>query len=126
VHPGAAGSAGDKPGSANDKSGSAGNKCGSADDKFGSTDNKSGSADNKSGSTDDKSGSADDKSGSTDAQPGSTWERQQRRSGVSNGSGLPRCGPGWESDRMVQSGLLGGKQGTHRVPSYGSYNFVSN
>jgi len=30
---------------------------------------------------------------------------------VSNGSGSPGCGPGLEPDRMVQSGLLPGKQG---------------
>ena len=29
---------------------------------------------------------------------------------VSNGSGLPGCGPDLEPDRMVQSGLLPGKQ----------------
>jgi hypothetical protein len=32
-------------------------------------------------------------------------------SSVSKGSGLPGCGPGLEPDRMVQSGLLKGKQG---------------
>jgi len=32
-------------------------------------------------------------------------------SGVSNGSGLPGCGPGLEPDRTVQSGLSPGKQG---------------
>jgi len=32
-------------------------------------------------------------------------------SSVSNGSGLPGCSPGLEPDRMVQSGLLPGKQG---------------
>jgi len=55
---------------------------------------------------------------------------------VSNGSGLPGCGPGLEPDRMVQSGLLPGKQGyppgsgtgSNRtaVPFYGSYNFGFN
>jgi len=30
---------------------------------------------------------------------------------VSNGSGLPGCGPGLEPDRTVQSGLLPGNQG---------------
>jgi len=55
---------------------------------------------------------------------------------VSNGSGLPGCGPGLEPDWMVQSGLLPGKQGyppgsgtgSNRtaVPFYGSYNFGSN
>jgi hypothetical protein len=56
--------------------------------------------------------------------------------GVRNGSGLPGCGPGLEPDRMVQSGLLPGKQGyppgsgtgSNRtaVPFYCSYNFGSN
>jgi len=32
-------------------------------------------------------------------------------SSVSNGSGLPGCGPGLEPDRMVRFGLLPGKQG---------------
>jgi len=55
---------------------------------------------------------------------------------VSNGSGLPGCGPGLEPDRMVQSGLLPGKQGYPpgsgtgwtgtAVPYYGSCNFSSN
>jgi len=55
---------------------------------------------------------------------------------VSNGSGLPGCGLGLKPDRMVQSGLLPGKQGyppgsgtsSNRtaVPFYGSYNFGSN
>ena len=55
---------------------------------------------------------------------------------VSNGSGLPGCGPGLEPDRMVQSGLLPGKQGyppgsgtgSNRtaVPFYGSSNFRPN
>jgi len=54
---------------------------------------------------------------------------------VSNGSGLPGCGPGLEPDRMVQSGLLPGKQGYPpgsgtgwtgtAVPYYGSCNFGS-
>jgi len=61
-------------------------------------------------------------------------ERQQ--SSDSNGSGLPRCGPGLEPDRMVQSSLLSGKQGympgsgtcSNRtaVPFYSSYHFGSN
>jgi len=55
---------------------------------------------------------------------------------VSNGSGLPGCGPGLEPDRMLRSGFLPGKQGYHpgpgtglkrtAVPFYGSYNFGSN
>ena len=55
---------------------------------------------------------------------------------VSNGSGLPGCGPGLEPDRMVQFGLLPGKQGypagsgtgwnRTAVPYYGSCNFASN
>jgi len=55
---------------------------------------------------------------------------------VSNGSGLPGCGPGLEPDRTVHSGLLPGIQGyppgsgtgSNRtaVPFYGSYNFGSN
>ena len=55
---------------------------------------------------------------------------------VSIGSGLPGCGPGLEPDRMVQSGLLPGKQGyppgsgtgwnRTAVPYYGSFDFGSN
>jgi len=55
---------------------------------------------------------------------------------VSNGSGLPGCGPGLEPDRIVQFGLLPGKQGypsgsgtgwnRTAVPYYGSCNFASN
>jgi len=55
---------------------------------------------------------------------------------VSNGSGLPGCGPGLEADRMIQSWLLHGLQGyppgsvrgSNRtaVPFYHSYNFGSN
>jgi len=55
---------------------------------------------------------------------------------VSNCSGLPGCGLGLEQDRMVQSGLLPGKQGYPRwlgtgwnrttVLFYCLYNFRSN
>ena len=55
---------------------------------------------------------------------------------VSNGSGLPGCGPGLEPDRTDQSGSWPGKQGypprlgtgSNRtaVPFYGSDNFGSN
>ena len=55
---------------------------------------------------------------------------------VSNGSGLPGCGLGLEQDRMLQSGLLPGKQGyppgsgtgwnRTAVPFHGSYNFGCN
>jgi len=38
-------------------------------------------------------------------------------SSVSNSSGLPGCGPGLEPDRMVQSGLLPGKQGYPTIPT---------
>ena len=34
---------------------------------------------------------------------------------VSNGSGFPGCGPAFEPDQMVQSGLLPRNRGTHRV-----------
>jgi len=54
---------------------------------------------------------------------------------VSNGSGSPGCGPGLEPERMVQSGLLPGKQGYQpglgtgwnwtAVPYYCSCNFAS-
>ena len=55
---------------------------------------------------------------------------------VSNGSGLPGCGPGLKLDRMVQFRLLPGKQGypagsgmgrnRTAVLYYGSCNFASN
>jgi hypothetical protein len=57
-------------------------------------------------------------------------------SSISNGSGLPGCGPGLQPDQMVQSGLLSGKQGyppgmgtgcnRTTVPFYGFYNVGCN
>jgi hypothetical protein len=62
--------------------------------------------------------------------------REDLWSSVINGSGLPSSGPCLEPDRIVQSGLLPGKQGYTpgsgtgwnqiAVPFYGSYNFGSN
>jgi len=71
-----------------------------------------------------------------EGKPNADCQSRSPMPSVSNGSGLPGCGPGFEPDQIVQSGLLPGKQGyppgsgtgSNRtaVPCYGSYNFRSN